>query len=163
VCLYDLTFARFSEYPTAASDLTFEVDVGLFNPFVRLPPKRIHPPPGFHDLLIPRVGAEYRAYERDQLAVDVRGGYAYEPTPVPEQVGGSNFADADKHTFAAGVGLDLTRLQPILERPLSLDAHLGVTYLPDRPNRKLDPLDAVGDFVAGGVVVQVGMTLRSRF
>ena len=47
--------------------------------------------------------------------------------------------------------------------PLTLDVHLAVTYLPDRVNRKLDPLDKVGDFVSNGAVVNVGLALRSRF
>ena len=45
----------------------------------------------------------------------------------------------------------------------SLGANVAVTYLPDRVNRKEDARDAVGDFVAGGVVPQVGATMRTRF
>ena len=66
----------------------------------------------------------------------MRGGYSYEPTPVPEQIGESSLADSDKHTFSIGAGLTLRRLQPILPGPMSIDAHFAVTYLPDRQNRK---------------------------
>jgi len=41
--------------------------------------------------------------------------------------------------------------------------HFAATYLPPRTNRKLDALDHVGDFVADGVIVQIGLMLRSRF
>ncbi len=160
---FDLTFARWSEYPVPAADLTLALDIGQFNDKVNLPPKRAYPDPGFHDIVIPHVGAEWRALERDKLGLDVRGGYSYEPTPVPEQVGESNFADSDKHTFSLGAGLELKNLRPILWYPLTLDVHLAVTYLPDRVNRKLDPLDKVGDFVSNGAVVNVGLALRSRF
>jgi len=160
---FELTYARWSEYPQPASDLTLGIDIGQFNSMVHLPPKRSYPDPGFHDILIPRVGVEFRALSRDKLGVDVRGGYSYEPTPVPEQTGETNLEDSDKHTFSLGAGVELKKLRPILSHPLSIDAHAALTYLPDRANRKLDPLDRVGDVVAGGIVVQLGLTLRSRF
>ena len=48
-------------------------------------------------------------------------------------------------------------------QPLSLDAHLAVTYLPDRVTTKLSPIDPMGDYVSDGVVVQIGLMLRTRF
>ena len=101
--------------------------------------------------------------ERPKLAIDLRAGYSYEPTPVPEQIGESNFADSDKHTFSVGAGLELARITAILPRPLAIDVHFAGTYLPARANHKIDPLDPVGDFVADGVIVQIGVMLRSRF
>jgi long-chain fatty acid transport protein len=160
---FDLTYARWSEFPTPASDLTLGIDVGSFNDKIKLPAPRAYSPPGFHDIAIPRIGAEWRAWQRPKLALDLRGGYAYEPTPVPEQIGETNLADADKHTFSVGAGLELSRITAILPRPLAIDAHLAVTYLPSRANRKVDALDPVGDFVAGGAIVQLGVMLRSRF
>jgi long-chain fatty acid transport protein len=161
--LYDLTFARWSEFPVAASQLTVGLDIGVFNNQVHLPGSRVYPGAYFHDIVIPHLGVEARVLERPSLALDVRGGYSYEPTPVPEQIYDSNLADTDKHTFSAGLGLELPRLQPLLALPLDLDFHVALTVLPTRTNRKLDPLDAVGDFLAGGVVPQVGVMLRSRF
>jgi long-chain fatty acid transport protein len=160
---FDLTFARWSEFPVPAANLTLALDIGQFNNQVMLPPKRTYPAAGFHDIFIPRVGAEWRARQSERLSLDVRAGYSYEPTPVPEQVGESNFVDGDKHTFALGLGLELGRLRPILSRPLSIDAHLAVTYLPERETHKLSPTDRIGDYVADGVVLQIGLMLRSRF
>ena len=160
---FDLTYARWSEFPTPAANFTLGLDIGPFNDKVKLPPPRAYPPPGFHDIVIPRIGAEWRAWQRPKLALDLRGGYSYEPTPVPEQIGESNFADADKHTFSVGAGLELSRITAILPRPLAIDAHLAVSYLPSRANHKVDPLDPVGDFVADGAIVQLGIMLRSRF
>ena len=160
---FDLTFARWSEFPIPASNLTLGLDIGSYNDRVMLPGPRSFPESGFHDIVIPRAGVEWRAWERAKLGLDVRGGYSYEPTPVPDQIGESSFADSDKHTFSVGAGLELSRITAILPKPLAIDVHAAVTYLSERSNRKIDPLDHVGDFVADGVVVQIGVMLRSRF
>jgi long-chain fatty acid transport protein len=161
---FDLTYAAWSEFPVPAAQLALALDIGpTFNDKVMLPPARGYPKSQFHDIVIPRLGVEWRARDRERLSVDVRTGYSYEPTPVPDQIGESNLIDSDKHTFSLGAGLELGKLAPILSRPLSIDAHLAVTYLSERQTRKMDPLDRVGDYVADGVVVQVGLMLRSRF
>jgi long-chain fatty acid transport protein len=160
---FDLTFARWSEFPVPAANLTLGLDIGAFNNRVMLPAPRSYPQSGFHDIVIPRAGVEWRAWQRPKLALDLRGGYSYEATPVPEQIGESNFADSDKHTFSVGAGLELVHITSILLRPLALDVHAALTYLPTRANHKVDPLDHVGDFNADGVIVQIGFMLRSRF
>jgi long-chain fatty acid transport protein len=160
---FDLTFAAWHEFPVAASSLQLDVDLKMFNNRIQLPPPRSYPSSFFHDIVIPRLAAEWRVRDGERLGVDVRGGYAYEPSPAPEQIGESNLIDGDKHTFSLGAGLELKRLGPILPRPLSLDAHCAVTALPERIHHKLDPLDPVGDLRTDGVVLQLGLTLRSRF
>lgn len=160
---FDLAYVRWAEFPVPASRLDLDVDIGQFNSMLKLPKGRAYPDPGFRDIVVPRIGVEVRVLERDRIALDVRGGYLYEATPVPEQVGESSFADADKHTFSAGLGVELRRLGAVLPLPLALDVHAALGYLPDRMNRKIDPRDPIGDFVAGGIVPQVGATLRSRF
>ncbi len=160
---FDATYAGWSEFQTPAAVLVPTFNLGPV--FQNLVPKfdtPIHPKPGFHDILIPRIGVEYRALQRDRVALDVRGGYSYEQSPVPEQVLDTNYADSDKHRFSVGLGLE-ARLGEMLPRPLSIDAHFAVTYLPDRANHKVDPLDPVGDFVAGGYVLEMGLTTRWRF
>ena len=107
--------------------------------------------------MIPRAGVEWRAWQIGRsYAIDLRGGYSYEPTPVPEQIGESNFADSDKHTFSLGGGVELSRITSILPKPLAIDVHVAATYLPPRMNRKVDALDPVGDFVADGVICSSG-------
>lgn len=160
---FDLAYVRWSEFPVPASRLDLDVDIGQFNSMLKLPRGRTYPDAGFHDVVVPRLGLEWRARDRDRYALDLRGGYAYEATPVPEQIGESSFADADKHSFSAGLGIELRRLGPILPLPLSLDVHAALSYLPARGNRKLSPTDPVGDFVAAGLVPQVGGSLRTRF
>jgi long-chain fatty acid transport protein len=160
---FDVTYARWSEFPVPAANLTLGLDIGVYNDQVHLPPPRSYPASNFHDIVIPRAGVEWRAWQLSKVAIDLRGGYSYEPTPVPEQIGESNFADSDKHTFSVGAGVELSRITSILPKPLAIDAHLAATYLPPRVNRKVDALDPVGDFVADGVILQIGIMLRSRF
>lgn len=160
---FDVTYAAWSEFPVPAANLTLGLDIGVYNDRVMLPPARSYPPSRFHDIVIPRAGIEWRAWQRPKVALDLRGGYSYEPTPVPEQIGESNFADSDKHTFSVGAGVELANMTAILPRPIDIDVHFAGTYLPARANRKIDPLDQVGDFVADGVIVQMGLMLRSRF
>lgn len=160
---FDLLYARWSDFPTPGSQLTLSLDIGQFNSMVHLPPPRTYPPSQFRDIVSPRVGVEWRVHDGPKLGVDARAGYSYEPTPVPDQIGESNLVDNDKHTFAIGAGVEFKNLKPILARPLAIDAHFAATYLPTRVTRKMDPLDPIGDYLSNGVVLQIGLMLRSRF
>src|SRR5262249_50245797 len=99
----------------------------------------------------------------DRLALDVRTGYRYEASPVPEQLGESSFGDSDKHIISGGLGLELRKLGRVLMQPLSIDGFAAVTVLPGRRFAKLDPRSAVGDFTVQGLVWQAGGQLRWRF
>lgn len=163
---FDLTFARWSEQPPPASNFHLDLDIGQLSDLVKLPPARAYPDPGFHDLLIPAVGLEWRAINGaagDRVALDVRAGYRYEASPVPEQLGESSFGDSDKHIVSGGLGLELRKLGRVLLQPLAIDGFAAVTVLPERTFRKLDPRSAVGDFTVQGLVVQAGGQVRWRF
>jgi long-chain fatty acid transport protein len=160
---YDLAFHRWSEMPVAASHLDLGLDIKQFNNAVHLPPSRDYPAPGFHDIVVPRLGVEWRAVERERWSLDVRGGYVYEASPAPEQTGESNLVDNDKHTFSIGAGVAIARLGGVFLHPVTVDAHVALTWLPPRAHRKDDPLDPVGDYVSDGVVVQMGLMLGSRY
>ncbi len=163
---FDLTFSRWSEQPAPAARIMLNVDLGRFNELVKLAPSRPYPDPGFYDTLMPAVGVEWRALSgalSGRLALDLRGGYRYEPSPVPEQDGESSFGDSDRHIFSLGLGVELSRLSQILPKPLSIDVFGAFTHLPLRRFRKLDPRSLVGDFTVGGQVFQVGGQLRWRF
>ncbi len=161
---YDLTFARWSEFETPAALLDLTLDVGpTFQPLVHLPSKPTYRAPGFHDIVIPRLGFEYRALDRPAVACDLRAGYSYEPSPAPEQFDDGNYADTDKHRVSLGLGVEVLRRNTVLLRPLSLDLYGAFTYLPERINRKANPVDATGDFVASGRLFEIGATTRWRF
>lgn len=66
--------------------------------------------PHFSDTWTPRIGFEYRGIRKEAYNLVFRGGYAFDPSPVPEQKGWSNFLDGDKHIFSTGVGIELKRL-----------------------------------------------------
>lgn len=162
---FDLTYSRWSEQPAPAARIMLDVDLGRFNELVKLAASRPYPDPGFYDTLMPAVGVEWRALKdalSGRLALDLRGGYRYEPSPVPEQDGESSFGDSDRHIFSLGLGVELARLSQILPKPLSIDVFTAFTHLPLRRFRKLDPRSLVGDFTVGGQVWQVGGQLRWR-
>jgi long-chain fatty acid transport protein len=163
----DLQYTQWSAYenPTASLDVNLELRVppgimGLRQP--TLPPVVARLPMGFRDTLTPAVGVEHtRPLGRHRLAL--RGGYRYDPTPVPDQTAGTNFLDADRHTFALGAGLELARLGAGVPAGLALDLAGALQWLPARRVEKLSPLDPVGDYVASGVVIALNATLSLRF
>jgi hypothetical protein len=81
----DATWARWSQYRTIHGE---------------------DPEPGFSDVVDVRAGAEWTAHR----AMRVRAGYAFLPSPVPEQTGRHNFLDAHRHQITFGAGLDLEAL-----------------------------------------------------
>jgi long-chain fatty acid transport protein len=117
----------------------------------------------FSDRFVPRIGVEYEAYRDADIAFDARIGYFYENSPAPEQTGYSNLVDTDRHAFSAGLGLELFGLRPVLPGSLALDAHFQYSYLPARLNRKVLPIDPVGDYVARGHIFAGGVTVEARF
>ncbi len=162
---FDLTFSRWSEQPAPAATFTLNLDIGSLNDLVKLPQQVPYPAAGFHDTLMPALGIEWRALDRafgERLALDLRAGYRYEPSPVPEQFGESSLGDADRHIFSFGAGLELRRLSQAWQKPLSLDIFAALAHLPERRFYKLDPRSEIGDFTVGGQVWQAGAQLRWR-
>jgi long-subunit fatty acid transport protein len=127
-----------------------------------IPPQKPLPPANLHDIIVPRLGVEWRgAPGRRTWAA--RGGYAYEPTVAPEQTGESNFVDNDKHTLSLGGGVEWPGLGGVILKPLSLDAFVALTVLAPRTHHKLSPVDPVGDYRSSGYVIVAGLSSRWRF
>lgn len=160
---FDLTLARWSAFENPAASIELDLDVDDFNDLVDIPDAPALPDPHFSDIAIPRLGLEYTAWrcQGDELAL--RAGYAWEPSPVPEQIGETNFIDNDKHILGAGAGLTLAGRSDILLQPFTLDATVALTLLDPRVHRKLSPIDPVGDFESGGRIWQAGLSSRWRF
>lgn len=61
---------------------------------------------GLKDIWVPRLGINYGwLQDRSWLkALTLRAGYSYQPTPVPNQTAGTNFADSNRHLISLGVG-----------------------------------------------------------
>ena len=125
------------------------------------------PEPGFSDVIDLRVGAEWTAHR----ALRVRAGYAFLPSPVPEQTGRHNFLDAHRHEIGLGLGLDLESLTGF---PLRVDVALRFHVLhtqsaqkdattipdasPDSPGHTISNFGYPG-FTARGSYSQVALSL----
>lgn len=159
----DLSLHRWSALNNPAAKLELELDIGQFNDLVDIPLREEPPKPHFHDIAIPRVGLEGPLVVFDRSRLRGRAGYSYEPTVAPEQTGRNNFVDSDKHTFSVGLAWDIANLGDIVTKPLGLDLYAALTWLPERTHSKLDPVDPIGDYRAGGTIIAVGASSRWRF
>jgi long-chain fatty acid transport protein len=166
--MVDLTWARWSSYENPTSSLRTSLDLTLpaaLQGTVRIPsipPSAPREAARFRDTLITRVGGEFTA-PVGRHAATVRAGYAYDPSPVPEQPGVTSFVDSDRHIFTLGGGFALRRLGAVFPGTLSLDVYGAAQVLPERAFAKASPTDLVGDFTAGGVVLSAGATLGAEF
>jgi hypothetical protein len=149
--------ARFS----VSLDLTLHRWSGFADGFDRTPDQP------FHDTLSVRSGVEWRT----SRWLALRGGWAVEPSPIPEQVGQTNYLGSSALTVAAGAGVDLRELA---HAPLAVDAHvrtlLGGTQsatklygaLPDAdpslPGTQYDNLGLPG-FQSHASLYQIGVTV----
>ncbi len=90
-------------------------------------------------------------------------GYAYAPSPVPDQTGPTNLLDCDRHEVAAGILWSFDDAIGFSTGPDALV--LGGQYhaLVQRQALKSDPLDLYGDSTYGGSLWQVSLTLILRF
>lgn len=159
----DVGWHRWSTFENPAANIEIDLDIGQFNDFVEIPPALPLPDPHYHDTIVPRIGIEHLAARTRRGTLHVRGGYVYEPSPAPEQIGETNFIDSDKHGLSVGAGLTLPGLGEVVPRPLSLDAFVAVTLLEARDHRKLSPVDPIGDYRSDGHVIAAGLTSRWRF
>jgi len=163
----DVGWVQWSRYenPTASLDVQLELTVPpglgtLRQPTVPVPATR--EAMRFRDQWVPRVGVEYVA-PLGRHRVAVRGGYHFDPSPVPPQPGVTNFMDASRHVIALGAGLTLVRLGRAAPGALSLDAHASLQMLNARTITKADPNDPIGDYRIDGTVLNLGATLSLSF
>lgn len=158
----DLSYQRWSGFDTPGSRIELRYDLKTFNDLVRLPVPAPLQAARFSDVLSPRAGVE-RRFDLGPVGLYVRGGYAYEPSPVPEQVGETNLADGDKHTVSGGLGLELVGASAAAPGRVGLDVFAGFTHLVERRANKARPSDDVGDWIARGHLWSTGATLRAGF
>lgn len=72
------------------------------------------------------------------VSLRARGGYAFVPTPVPDQTGVTNYVDNDKHVGALGIGVELGHLARVSKGPIRFDLALQTQSLVRRTTVK-DP------------------------
>lgn len=123
----DIVWRQWSAYPTPVANTTPSVPA--------------QPPPGFRDTWSPRVGVEGRLALADAWELALRGGYAFEPTAVPEQRGANNFLDNDRHAWSLGVGGRFSLQDDAGADDLVVRADLYVQHhiLVERTNHKKAP------------------------
>ena len=121
------------------------------------------PPPNFSDILIPAFGMEYRALTSRHVDLDLRLGYFFRPTPVPDQTGLTNFIDSDIHAPSGGLGITLKDLFRVVTKPLSLDVHFQYQIMTRRNTLKDSPADPIGDYQSEGSILNMGATLKVLF
>jgi len=129
----DVSYNEWSDYRVPSLSIDTDIDIPLI-----VLKKGVNESPDFKDTVTPRVGLEYRAYRGGMMDAFLRAGYAYEPSPVPEQTGRTNFMDSDRHAFSWGVGFAFKRLfgRDLPGRFLSLDIGMAYHRLEARSNRK---------------------------
>jgi hypothetical protein len=126
------------------------------------------PDPRFKDTTSLRAAGSWRV----RKGVPLRLGYGFLPSPVPEQVGDSNYVDGDRHLVTLGAGVDLRELTDL---GLGIDFYVRSHWMQSRTHRKdVDRLrdadvTAVGQqidnrgypsFESRGRFYQVGLSLN---
>jgi long-chain fatty acid transport protein len=158
----DVVWSRWSRFGSGLADLRVIVSLDITPPLVQTEV----PPSAFEDTVALRLGAEYRHGRNgdgERLHWAVRGGWAYLPTPVPEQTGLTSFADNDRQIFALGAGLTLADFAPILTRPIELGAAVQWHQLSGRLTVK-DSQDFPGAaFSSDGSIVHANLTATVTF
>lgn len=112
--------------------------------------------PGFVDTINVRAGVEGKLF--DGLLV-LRGGYAWRPTPVPDQTSGTNIVDNSAHVVAAGAGITFA-LPLVADKPFQLNGSYQAQILQPRVAEKASSRDPVGNWTSSGAVHNVGLDLR---
>jgi hypothetical protein len=88
--------------------------------------------PHFHDTFDLHAAATLRLPLARAAQARLRAGYAFVPSPVPEQTAAENLLDNARHRFGLGYGVTLTNPLP----PLEVDAAFTLDELVTRTSRK---------------------------
>jgi hypothetical protein len=140
-------------------DLRVLVALGVAPPLVEAQ----FPADHFHDTWTPRLGAELRRRVGERVRLAARAGYAYAPTPIPEQVGLTSFADPPRHLVSVGGGVEVAGLGRVLARPWSVDVALQWHELEGHATRKDAAFSPGAGFTSGGRIVHLSAMLTGRF
>jgi len=167
---FDATWMNWSAYvpPVARLDVVLDIPPppggwpATITPPQTPAPTRIEPL-RMHDRIIPHFGGEWRVLKTARFQGFVRAGYEYSKTPIEPQTGLTNYVDRDRHTFSLGLGVTARDLAKELPAAVSLDVHAALSELIEATTRKANPADFVGDYTAGGHIVNLGAMLTVAF
>ncbi|MBX3260866.1 MAG: outer membrane protein transport protein [Labilithrix sp.] len=167
---FDATWIQWSAYvaPVAKLDAVLEIPPppsgwpSTVTPPTTPAPTRIEPLK-MYDRVVPRLGLEWHALGDRAARGYLRGGYELAKSPIAAQSGLTNYVDRDRHTFSLGVGGAFDDVLPELPGTLTIDAHLQLSRLSTGTTLKASAADYVGDYTAGGSIVNVGLTAGFAF
>ncbi len=133
LCSCDVSYNEWSRYRVPSLSINTQIDI----PLVVLK-QGVNEDPHFKDTITPRFGLEYYAYHGTAIDGILRAGYFFEPTPVPDQRGRTNYLDADRHVFNWGIGILVKRIfgRDLSEHPLRFDLAASFHLLDTRTVRK---------------------------
>ncbi len=143
------TWRHWSAYPGAVEQ-TVRCPVPLLNEEVECDPQ-IPEPPNYSDTVTPHLAVEGQFQVASGVTLKARAGYAFEPSPAPEQTSVPN--DFDNHRSVIGLGYGLSLSRPLPRIDLDLFGQLHVLH--DRDHHKPD--GAV--FQTHGTLTALGATL----
>lgn len=111
------------------------------------------PRPAFHDTFVPRIGIEAFFDPHEQVRLTARGGFAWEPSPVPEQTGIDNYLDSSRSIPSLGFG--------VAWRWFTFDAATQLQLLSERTHTK----DQCVDDGRGNLIVPLedGATIATTY
>jgi long-chain fatty acid transport protein len=167
---FDATWIDWSAYVAPVATLDAVVDIppppsgwpaGVVPP--QAPARARIEPIRMHDTVVPRFGLEWQALDDGRVKGFLRLGYELAKSPIEAQTAITNYVDRDRHTFSLGMGATLRDLTEVLPGALSVDGHLQVSVLPEGTTSKTSAADLVGDYRAGGRIVNLGITLGFVF
>ena len=119
------------------------------NPVAAMPAQA---PTGYHDVVVPRVGAEWTRRSEGGVVTALRGGYFFAWSPAPEMTGMQALLDNDRHVVSTGVGVSA----PDAKLPFHVDAWFQLHALVPRDNDR--PGD-IPDVRTSGAIYVGGLTL----
>lgn len=112
-------------------------------------------PPGYSDTVTPRLAAEGQFPVANGVTIKARAGYAFEPSPAPEQTSTPN--DFDNHRSVVGLGYGLSLSKPLPRIDLDLFGQVQIFH--DRDHHKPDGavISTRGTAVALGATLGVNL------
>jgi long-chain fatty acid transport protein len=116
-----------------------------------------------HDRIVPRMGFEWHVLGERNTKGFLRGGYEIAKSPIAAQTGVTNYVDRDRHSVSLGIGATFRDLLPELPGTLMLDGHIQYSVLVTGTTYKASAADFVGDYTAGGSILNVGVTAGFAF
>ena len=167
---FDATWINWSAYEPPVAQVNVVLDIpppaggfpaGITPP--TSPAKARIVPLKMHDRLVPHFGVEWEALTTRRFQGFLRAGYEFQKTPIEPQTGITNYIDRDRHTFSFGLGVTARDLASQLPAAVSLDLHAAISALIDDTTYKSSAADFVGDYTAGGTIVNLGATLGVAF